>query len=239
MKRAIGSLLAVGVFLAMAGASYGQGGTTSTLAGVVVDGSGALIPGADVVARHNATGVSVSAVTNAEGAFSFPALNIGTYTVTVTLQGFKTVVINNVVLTSGAGANVEGDAGSRRRRPSRSPSRRTSEIVQTQSSTSRRRSTPTRSPSCRSPAAARWTSSTSCRASRRRTATARRRSTACRAASINITLDGVNIQDNTLRIDRRLLRHRQPALDAIEEVTVTTAAQGADAAGRARCRSSS
>ena len=28
---------------------------------------------------------------------------------------------------------------------------------------------------------------------------------------INITLDGVNIQDNTLRIDRRLLRHRQPA----------------------------
>ena len=45
----------------------------------------------------------------------FPSLPTGTYTVTVTLQGFKTVVVNNVVLTSGAPAQREGDARSRRR----------------------------------------------------------------------------------------------------------------------------
>src|SRR5262245_14652834 len=100
--------MVVGVcaFLALAGTSYAQGGTTSTLAGVVVDSSGGVIPGADVVAKHNATGLTVSAVTNSDGVFSFPALNTGAYTVTVSLQGFKTAVVNNVVLTSGTGANV-------------------------------------------------------------------------------------------------------------------------------------
>jgi len=78
----------VWAFLGLAGAAYGQGGTTSTLAGVVVDTSGGVIPGADVVAKHNATGVTTSAVTNTDGVFSFPALNTGGYTVTVSLQGF-------------------------------------------------------------------------------------------------------------------------------------------------------
>ena len=40
--------------LAVCGTSYAQGGTTSTLSGVVVDASGGVIPGADVVAKHNA-----------------------------------------------------------------------------------------------------------------------------------------------------------------------------------------
>ena len=66
-----------------------------------------------------------------------------------------------------------------------------------------------------------------------------RRSTACRRASINITLDGVNIQDNTLRTTDGFFAIVSPRLDAIEEVTVTTAAQGADSAARAPCRSSS
>ncbi|PYQ70323.1 MAG: TonB-dependent receptor, partial [Acidobacteria bacterium] len=64
------------------------------------------MPGADVVAKQVATGVTTAAVSNAEGVFSFPALNVGTYTVTVTLQGFKTFVADGVVLTSGTGASV-------------------------------------------------------------------------------------------------------------------------------------
>ena len=47
---------------------------------------------------------------------------------------------------------------------------------------------------------------------------------------INITLDGVNIQDNTLRSTDGFFAIVSPRLDAIEEVTVTTAAQGADSA---------
>ena len=50
---------------------------------------------------------------------------------------------------------------------------------------------------------------------------------------INITLDGVNIQDNTLQSTDGFFAIVSPRLDAIEEVTVTTAAQGAEsAAGR-------
>ena len=79
---------------------------TSTVAGVVRDSAGGVIPGADVVIKHNATGVTTSAVSNSEGAFSFPGVQVGTYTVTVTLQGFKTFVSNDVVLTSGSPASI-------------------------------------------------------------------------------------------------------------------------------------
>src|SRR2546425_11104623 len=106
MKRAVCAIGVAGLVLALAGTSFGQGGTTATLNGIVVDTSGAMVPGADIVAKHNATGVTVSALSNTDGVFSFPALNIGTYTVTVSLQGFKTYVASNVVLTSGAGANI-------------------------------------------------------------------------------------------------------------------------------------
>src|SRR5207244_1882741 len=50
--------------------------------------------------------------------------------------------------------------------------------------------------------------------------------------TINITLDGVNIQDNTNRSTDGFFAIVSPRLDAIEEVTVQTAAQGADAGGQ-------
>ena len=50
--------------------------------------------------------------------------------------------------------------------------------------------------------------------------------------TINITLDGVNVQDNTLRSTDGFFAIVSPRLDAIEEVTVTTATQGADAGGQ-------
>ena len=46
---------------------------------------------------------------------------------------------------------------------------------------------------------------------------------------INITLDGINIQDNTLRTTDGFFSIVSPRLDAIEEVSVTTAGQSADA----------
>src|SRR6476619_6371101 len=100
------SVLLAAVFCAVSTGACAQGSTSQALSGTVVDTSGAVIPGADVSAKHNATGVASSAVTNSDGLFSIPSLPIGTYTVTVTLQGFKIAVIQNVVITSGAGANV-------------------------------------------------------------------------------------------------------------------------------------
>src|SRR5438128_1248901 len=106
MRRLVSSVALLLVCVAVAAPTYGQGGTTSTLSGIVVDTSGGVIPGADVVATHVATGITSSTISNAEGLFSLPGLSVGTYTVTVSLQGFKSFKASNVVLTSGAGASV-------------------------------------------------------------------------------------------------------------------------------------
>src|SRR5262245_46930254 len=76
--------------------AHGQGGSTKTsLAGSVVDAGGGVIPGATVLVTNNDTGVSFTTVTNADGAFNVPSLDPGTYTVTVSLEGFKTSVIKD------------------------------------------------------------------------------------------------------------------------------------------------
>src|SRR5437867_9496606 len=104
--RGLFAIAAIAALVSVAAPVFGQGGTTSTISGVVVDAGGGVVPGADVVVRHDATGVTTSAVSNGQGAFTIPGLNVGTYTVTVSLSGFKTFVVNDVVLTSGAGASV-------------------------------------------------------------------------------------------------------------------------------------
>ena len=48
-----------------------------------------------------------SAVTGSDGAFSIPAMPPGTYTATVTLQGFKTADLKNIVLNVGVTASVK------------------------------------------------------------------------------------------------------------------------------------
>ena len=83
--------LLVAAMLVMVGTrAYGQGADTTTLSGTVVDTSGGVIPGADVTVKNNATGAVFTTVTGANGAFTVPALPAGTYTVTISLMGFKT-----------------------------------------------------------------------------------------------------------------------------------------------------
>src|SRR5512136_1730526 len=58
------------VTLAIGGTvAYAQGGATSTLAGTVTDSTGAVVPGADIVVKNNATGATFTAVSGASGAF--------------------------------------------------------------------------------------------------------------------------------------------------------------------------
>src|SRR3989441_993409 len=227
----LGAMVATCVTLGFAGVSFAQGGTTSVLAGVVVDTSAGVIPGADVVAKQNATGVTVSAVTNSDGVFSFPALNTGTYTVTVSLQGFKTYISNDVVLTSGTGANlrIPLEVGVIEESVTVSSA---SEIVQTQSSTIT--TTINTNQIQKLPLTSRSAMDfvpfmpgvTTPNGNRQSTINGLPRGT------INITLDGVNIQDNTNRSTDGFFAIVSPRLDAIEEVTVQTAAQGADSGGQ-------
>ncbi|HMF93809.1 MAG TPA: carboxypeptidase-like regulatory domain-containing protein, partial [Vicinamibacterales bacterium] len=227
--RVLGSLVLV--FLALADPSFGQGGTTSTLSGVVVDASGGVIPGADVVAKHDATGVTNSAVTNSEGAFSFPALNTGSYTVTVTLQGFKTYQANDVVLTSGAGASIRAvlQVGTLEEQVLVSSA---SEIVQTQNSTIT--TTISTNQITKLPLTSRSAMDFVPFMPGVATSNGNRQSVinGLPRGTINITLDGVNVQDNTLRSTDGFFAIVSPRLDAVEEVTVQMAASGADSGGQ-------
>src|SRR3954471_2470513 len=61
------------------------------ISGRVADSTGAVLPGVTVTATNDATGVSRTTVTSTNGDFSVPDLQLGTYTVEATLQGFQTL----------------------------------------------------------------------------------------------------------------------------------------------------
>ena len=77
--------------MATAGSALAQG-TTSRLLGTVTDQTGGVVPGAAVTLTNESTGVSFTAVTTGAGTYTFEAIQVGTYSVTVELQGFKTFV---------------------------------------------------------------------------------------------------------------------------------------------------
>jgi Carboxypeptidase regulatory-like domain len=71
---------------------------TGSIAGTVSDPSGAVIPGAQVVARNLDTGVETSATTNTAGIYRIQFLPIGHYQVTVQASGFSAATVPPFVL---------------------------------------------------------------------------------------------------------------------------------------------
>lgn len=72
-----------------------------TLQGEVTDSTGAKVAGATVTAEDTATHFKSSVVTNSAGAYTFAALNPGTYTVTVTASSFAPQTRTDILLTAG------------------------------------------------------------------------------------------------------------------------------------------
>ncbi|HJR61218.1 MAG TPA: TonB-dependent receptor [Vicinamibacterales bacterium] len=96
--RSVAILLVLTAFAAPAAA---QIRITGSIAGTVTDTADGVVPGATVLLKDEATGRTRDAVTNESGIFSFPDLNHGTYSITVSLQGFRTAVYNKVAVESG------------------------------------------------------------------------------------------------------------------------------------------
>ena len=67
-----------------------------TITGTVQDGTGALVPGAEVVITNKASGVETKATTTSTGIYRAPYLEPGNYQVSAALKGFKTAVRDNV-----------------------------------------------------------------------------------------------------------------------------------------------
>jgi hypothetical protein len=70
-------------------AAFGQE-NTGAIRGVIKDPNGSALPGAKVTATSAALVRSIDATSDSEGAYRFPKLPAGVYTITVTQTGFKT-----------------------------------------------------------------------------------------------------------------------------------------------------
>jgi hypothetical protein len=91
------SLGALCLSLALAVCAWAQT-NTSRISGTVTDSSGAVIAGAKVTAKSDATGVAQTQATTEAGLYSFPSLPVGSYTITVEMTGFKTANQAGVII---------------------------------------------------------------------------------------------------------------------------------------------
>src|SRR5947209_9580266 len=91
-RAALASILLIGL------ASQGFAQVNAGVSGTVADSSGALIPKAQVTATNTATGVVTNGASNDTGAYDFPSLQPGAYTVSATTTGFQTQTYKNVQL---------------------------------------------------------------------------------------------------------------------------------------------
>src|SRR6184192_2612145 len=80
--------VAVLVSLPAAGSAHAQQGT-GELRGRVVDAQNAVLPGVNVVAKNEATGMFREIVSGPDGSFFMSALTPGSYEVNAELSGFK------------------------------------------------------------------------------------------------------------------------------------------------------
>jgi hypothetical protein len=94
------TLLAL-AFLSIASVGASAQIDRAELEGTVNDASGAVIRGARVQVLEADTGISQEQQTNSNGYYRFSGLAVGRYTVTVTGTGFKTHVIDQVVVQVG------------------------------------------------------------------------------------------------------------------------------------------
>lgn len=204
--------------------------TSGRLTGVVADSNGALIPKAQIVAKNDQTQTEYKTTANDEGGWTVPSIPNGTYTVTISAQGFKTTVakevkvdagqvatLNTALETGGASEQVVVTGGA--------------EVLQTESSSVATTIVgrqigelpfSTRDalqlvltlPGVMTPGTPRTSSLNG-----------------LPKGSVNLTLDGANIQDNFLRSSDGFFTSIQAKSDAVQEVTVTTATPGAESGG--------
>ncbi len=224
------SLALAFVLVFVAAPVLGQG-PTGTLSGTASDPSGAAIIGAEVKATDNATRAEYSTKTSADGHFVIANLNSGVYTVTVTMQGFKKGVFKEVKIVIGQtydltakldlgeiSSTVVVEAGQ--------------EVVET--TTAAVGASITGRAITELPFTSRNTLELAILMPGAAT-TGRARQTSFNGlprGAINITYDGINAQDNLLKSSDGFFMITRPGIDAVEEFSITTAANGAQDSGQ-------
>jgi hypothetical protein len=212
-------------------AGFAQGGSTGSIAGTVADQSGAVVSNAAVVIKNAQTGQEYTATTATNGTFTVPSLGSGVYTVTVTAAGFKQAVASeikvdvgkassvNIALEVGAATDTVSIVGAG------------GELLQTQSATVG--TTIVGRQIVEQPQASRDALDLVTLLPGVQTTGRPRTSTinGLPKGALNITLNGTDVQDNLISSQDGFFTFVRPRIDAIEEVTVSTATPGADSSG--------
>jgi hypothetical protein len=107
-------LLETGIGVALAAALLLIPGTAAaqvlygSMTGTIVDGTGASVPGATISIKDEGTGLELSTVTDASGAYTIRNITGGTYTLRAALQGFKEFVQTGIPVTAGGIVRING-----------------------------------------------------------------------------------------------------------------------------------
>src|ERR1700730_17325297 len=94
-------LFLMSLLFAMAGNLQAQIANDGAVLGAVTDQSGAVVPGAKVTVTNLDTGLIKEDATDSAGNFAILALPIGPYSVTVSMNGFKSWKMDRLVLEIG------------------------------------------------------------------------------------------------------------------------------------------
>ncbi len=203
--------------------------TTSRISGIVMDQTGAVVPGAQIMVKSQATGGEFRATSSNDGTFVIPSLTIGFYTVTITAAGFKQLVVKHVKTEIGSIATVDAklEAGD----ISESVTVTGGSVLQTRSTSvgvviTGRQITEL-------PLTSRNALELVLALPGTVTVGGPRNSSVngLPKGAINISTDGINVQDLTSRSTDGFFAFIHPRVGAIEEVQVSTATPGAEASG--------
>jgi hypothetical protein len=100
------ALAGVTLFLMISASGLKAQVANGSILGTATDTSGAVLASTNITCTSVETGVVRTAVTDGTGAYTFPALPVGTYNLEGSLQGFRTEVRNGVAVTVGASVAV-------------------------------------------------------------------------------------------------------------------------------------
>ena len=103
--RGLRVMLCLGILAAWAMPAHAQ--AIGSIFGKVTDPSGAVLPGVTVTVTGTGLQAPLVGTTAESGAFQFPSVPLGTYSVTFELANFKKVVRPNVQIVSGFNAQVD------------------------------------------------------------------------------------------------------------------------------------
>jgi hypothetical protein len=220
-------ILTIVLLAALATMAFGQGIISARMDGAVTDPQGAAVAGAEILVVNVDTGQPFKTATNERGEWVIPSVPNGTYRVTVTMQGFKTMTVPSVKVDAGVPqtVNVKLELGQLTETVEVNAG---AEIVQT--STATVNSTLQGRQVFELPYITRNALDLLVTQPGTQTGTTNRSSfiNGLPTGAINITTDGINTQDNYYRSGDGFFTLIPVRSDSIEEVTLTTSAAGAD-----------